>query len=65
MSREIRIPHSRLSDPHATTVETERAFQGQDLNLHVHEVEQMDDDYKRGERILKVKNTRYVFLGGK
>jgi hypothetical protein len=35
------------------------------LNLHVHEVESMDDDYKTGERILKVKNTKYFFTGGK
>lgn len=64
MSREIRIKHNRLSDPHATTVETERAFQGQDLNLHVHEVEKMDDDFKRGERILTVKNTKYFYSKG-
>lgn len=61
MSREIKIAHDKLNDPHQTTVETERAFQGQDLNLHVHEVEQMDDDFKNGIRIIKVKNTRYFF----
>lgn len=61
MSRELRIQHEKLNDPHQTTVATERAFQGQDLNLHIHEVEQMDDDFKHGIRILKVKNTRYFF----
>ena len=63
MAREIKLPHAKLKTGHDCTVTTEQAFQGQDLDLHVHEVEQMDDDFKRGVRILKVKNTKYFFQG--
>lgn len=61
MSREIRIPHSKLQNPQTITKEMEKEFEAQGLNLHVHEVEEMDDDHRRGERILKVKNTKYFF----
>ena len=65
MSREIRIPHNRIKTGHDCTVATEQAFQGQDLNLHVHEVERMEDDETRGERVLTVKTTKYFFQGGR
>lgn len=63
MSKEIRIPHSKIQNSQTITREMEREFEARDLNLHVHEVEQMDDDFKRGERILKVKNTKYFVMG--
>jgi hypothetical protein len=63
MSREVKIPHAKLTDGHTTTVETERAFKAEGLDLHVHEVEKMDDDYRKKERILKIKNTKYFFIG--
>ena len=65
MSREIRIPHALLKTGHDCTVQTEERMKSEGLNLHVHEVEQMDDDYRKGERVLRVKNTKYVFMGGK
>jgi hypothetical protein len=61
MAREIRIPHSKIKDPKKITREFEERFKAEGLNLHVHEVEKMDDDFKRGERILKVKTTKYFF----
>ena len=63
MSRELRIPHKKLKNPQTITSEMEAEFDARDLNLHVHEVESLEDDFKTGERILKVKNTKYVFLG--
>ena len=64
MSREIRIPHHKIKTGHDCTMETEARFQDEGLDLHVHEVERMDDDEKRGERILTVKNTKYFFQRG-
>ena len=61
MSREIRIPHSKIKDPKKITKVFEDTFKGQDLDLHVHEVERMEDDDKRGERILTVKTTKYFY----
>lgn len=63
MSRELKIPHDRIKNSQTITQEMERIFEGQGLNLHVHEVEQMDDDYRKKERILRVKTTKYFFQG--
>jgi len=59
MSKELRIPHTKLQNPQTITSEMEVAFKARDLNLHVHEVESLEDDFKTGERVLKVKNTKY------
>jgi len=61
MAREIRIPHHLIDTVDTITPYMEQRFKDEGLDLHVHEVEQMDDDFKRKERILKVKNTRYFF----
>ena len=65
MSRTIRIPYDKIQDSQKITREMEARFKDEGLNLHVHEVEKMDDDEKTKERILEVKTTRYHFLGGK
>lgn len=61
MAREIRIPHHLIDKVDTITPYMEQRFKDEGLDLHVHEVEQMDDDFTRKERILKVKNTRYFF----
>ena len=62
MSKEVRIPHSKIQNTQTITRVMEQEFKDRDLDLHVHEVEHMEDDYKRGERVLKVKNTKYHFI---
>lgn len=62
MAKEIRIAHDQLGNSQTITQAMEREFEARGLNLHVHEVEQMDDDFKRRERVLKIKNTRYFVL---
>ena len=59
MSKEVRVPFSKLSDPQTITSEMEAEFDAQGLDMHRHEVEGLEDDFKKGERILKVKNTKY------
>lgn len=61
MSREIRIPHDKIRNPQTLTREFEERFRAEGLDLHVHEVEKIDEDDKRGERVLQVKNTKYFF----
>ena len=61
MSRTLKIPFSRISNSQTLTAEIEARFKAEGLDLHVHEVEQMDDDDRRKERILRIKNTRYFF----
>ena len=62
MAREVRIPHELIQTPEAITRHMEERFKDEGLNLHVHEVERFDDDEKRRERVLQIKNTKYVFL---
>ena len=62
MSKEIRIPYKKILNPQTITSEMEAEFDARGLNLHVHEVEKMEDDDERGERVLQVKNTKYHFL---
>jgi hypothetical protein len=33
------------------------------VDLHRHEVTHMEDDFKKGERVVKVKSTRYFVMG--
>ena len=62
MPREIRIPHHLIDKVGTITPHMEERFKDEGLDLHVHEVEKMHDDFKRGERVLQVKNRKYVFL---
>ena len=63
MAREIRIPYHKIRNPQTITSEMEAEFDARGLNLHVHEVEKMEDDDKKQERVLQVKTTKYFFQG--
>ena len=60
--REFRIPHDERDTPQNYTQKVERAFLAQGLDIHRHEVEGLEDDFKKKQRILKVKNRTYVFM---
>ena len=62
MSKELIIPHSEIKDNQTITGVMERKFKEQGLDLHVNEVEDMQDDHKKGMRRLRVKNTKYFFM---
>ena len=62
MSKELIIPHSEIKDTQVITGVMERKFKEQGLDLHVNEVEDMQDDHKKGVRKLRVKNTKYFFM---
>ena len=61
MAREVRIPYEKLKDPQTITQAMEQEFEAQGLNLHVNEVEKLDDDDQAKERVLRIKNTKYFF----
>lgn len=62
MPREIRIPHHLIDKVNTITPHMEERFKDEGLDLHTHEVESFDDCFKKKERILRVKNTRYFFM---
>lgn len=63
MAREFRIPHDERDTPQNYTAKMERAFKEQDLDLHRHEVESMEDDFNKKVRVLKVKNRKIFIMG--
>ena len=64
MAKEFRIPHEKIMNSQTITPAMEAEFTARGLDLHRHEVEALDDDFKTKERILKVKNTKYFIQGG-
>lgn len=59
MAREFRVDHEKISNPQTITQENIRQFKEQDLDIHRHEVERLEDDPKIKQRVLRVKNTKY------
>ncbi|HDY66532.1 MAG TPA: hypothetical protein ENH85_01945 [Candidatus Scalindua sp.] len=62
MSKEIIIDHKDIATPDGITPHIEKEFKKHDLDLHVNEVEDIEDDFKAGKRRLRVKNTKYFFM---
>jgi len=61
--KEIRIPFSRIQDSKTITKVNAEAFKEAGLDIHVNGVESLEDDHKRGERVLRVhKTTKYFFM---
>ena len=65
MPREIRIPYSEIRDPQKITQVNIRKFKEHGLDVHRHEVEKLEDDHGRQERILKIKNVKIFDMGRK
>jgi len=61
MAREIRIPHDQIQDSQTITKVQERIFEEHNLSMHRHEVDGLEDDFDKGERILTVKTPRSFF----
>lgn len=65
MSKEIVIPFNELSNPQTITDVNIKKFKEQGLDIHTHEVDSLEDDHKKKVRRLKIKNTKYFFMGGR
>lgn len=63
MSKTIVLKHNDISNPHIITGETTKAFKEHGLDIHINEVQSLEDDHKKGIRILEVKNTKHHFIG--
>ena len=63
MSKEISIKHDEIQDPQTITGIVENKFKEYGLDIHRHEVEDLQDDFKKGIRKLKIKNTKYYAIG--
>lgn len=63
MSKEIIVEHKDISNPQSITQVMEKTFKDNDLDIHKHEVEILEDDHRKGLRHLQVKNTKYFSIG--
>jgi hypothetical protein len=61
VSKEFRIQHQQISNSQTITPEMEKEFEKRGLDLHLHDVVSLEDDFTTKERVLKVKNTKYFF----
>ena len=59
MAREIVIPHSEISNSQTITDVQERIFKEHDVDMHKNEVDRLEDDHKKGVRVLTIRNTKY------
>ena len=62
MPKEVRIPFEQISNSQTITQKTDEIFKANDVNIHQHEVTDLVDDFKRQERILKIKNMKFFFI---
>jgi hypothetical protein len=62
MARELRLKHDELGTSQTITQIMEERFKREGLDLHRHEVLELEDDWKRKERILKIKTTKYFVM---
>lgn len=62
MAKELRIPHSELRNPSDCSTKMEEAFQRAGLNVHRDEIDGMEEDFDRDERIVRVR-TRKLMVG--
>ncbi len=63
MSKELVINHDEINNPQTITQVQARKFKEAGLDVHVNEVESLEDDHKKKVRRLRIKNTKYFFLG--
>jgi hypothetical protein len=63
MPREIIIPHSELQNAQTITQVMDKKFKEQNLNIHMNDVVDLQDDFKKGVRKIEVKNSKVFFMG--
>lgn len=63
MSKEIIIEHNEINNPQTITQVMGDKFKANDLDIHKHEVEVLEDDNKKGIRRLRIKNSKFFSVG--
>ena len=59
MSKEISVPFEDLGNSQEITENNEKMFKKHDMDIHVNEVESIEDDHSLKKRVYKIKNTKY------
>ena len=62
MPKDIIIKHSEIEDSQTITQVNEQKFKEAGLDMHLHEVDELTDDHKKGIRRLKVRTPKKYFF---
>jgi len=62
MAKELRIPHRELRNPQNCSSRIEEEFRRAGLDVHRDEIDSMEDDHDREERVIQAR-TRKVMVG--
>lgn len=62
MAKELRIPHSQLRNSQTCSSRIEEEFRKAGLDVHRDEIDSMEDDHDRGERVIMAR-TRKTMVG--
>ena len=62
MGKELRIPYRELRDPSNCSTRIEEEFRRAGLNVHRDEINGMEDDHDREERVINVR-TKKIMVG--
>ena len=63
MPKEVRIPFEEINNSQTITENMDKRFKANDVDLHKNEVTDLQDDFKKQERILKIKNMKFFVIG--
>lgn len=63
MAKTITIDHKEISNPQTIADVQARKFKEAGVNINVNEVQSLNDDHKRGRRVITVKNTKFFDMG--
>ena len=63
MPKEIRLRYDEIKDAQTITQRNIRAFREAGLDIHFHEVDAIDDDDRKQERIMKISTKKHFWMG--
>ena len=63
MPKEIRLRYDEIKDAQTITQRNVRAFLEAGLDIHKNEVDAIDDDDRKQERIMKISTKKHFWMG--
>lgn len=65
MPREIRIKYDEIKNPQTITQRNIRAFLEAGLDIHKNEVDSINDDDRKQERVMTISTKKHFWMGSK
>lgn len=65
MPKEIRVKYDEISNAQTITQRNIRLFQEHGLDIHKNEVDEISDDDRAQERVMKISTKKHFWMGSK